>query len=119
MTLAERKAIFVYEAARLQAIAVDAPVIPEPWFERDEKFRTQMIPVVSMMCGPNRKTSPEELHDDWVRTYQVMGWKYGPIRDVTAKTHPDMVPYDELEPRERDKDAVFVALCEIARQWIK
>jgi hypothetical protein len=29
-----------------------------------------------------------------------------------------MVPYEELEPRERDKDAVFVALCEIARQWV-
>jgi hypothetical protein len=23
-----------------------------------------------------------------------------------------------LEQREQDKDAVFVALCEIARQWI-
>lgn len=47
-----------------------------------------------------------------------MGWRYGPVRDREAKTHPDMVPYDELERRERDKDAVFVALCEIARQWI-
>ena len=27
--LPERRAIFVYEAARLQAIAVDAPIVPE------------------------------------------------------------------------------------------
>jgi hypothetical protein len=74
--------------------------------------------VIAMMCGPDRKSSPEELHDDWVRAYEAMGWRYGPERDPEARTHPDMVPYDELEPRERDKDAVFVALCEIARQWI-
>ena len=119
MTLNERRAIFIYEAARLQAIAVDAPIVPEPWKERDEAFRQQMLPVIEMMCGPNRKTSPEELHGDWVKAYEAMGWQYGPVRDVALKTHPDMVLYDQLESRERDKDAVFVALCEIARQWIR
>jgi hypothetical protein len=117
--LTERRAIFVYEGARLQAIAVDAPVIPEPWDEREESFKAQFRDVIAMMCGPDRKSSPEELHDDWVRAYEVMGWRYGPERDREAKTHPDMVPFDELEQREQDKDAVFVALCEIARQWIR
>jgi len=112
------RAWFVYEAARLQAIAADAPVVPEPYRQRDEAFRIQFEKVIAMMCGPNRKTSPSELHDNWVKAYEEMGWKYGPERDNDARTHPDMVPYDELEPRERDKDAVFVALCEIARQWI-
>ena len=37
---------------------------------------------------------------------------------TTIKTHPDLVPYAQLGQLERDKDAVFVALCEIARQWI-
>jgi hypothetical protein len=112
------RAIFVYEAARLQAIAVDAPVVPEPWADRDGAFRAQFRRVIDVMCGPDRKTSPEELHDDWVKAYESMGWRYGPNRDPERRTHPDMVPYDDLEPRERDKDAVFVALCEIARQWI-
>ena len=34
------------------------------------------------------------------------------------KVHPDMVPYAQLGKLEQDKDGVFVALCEIARQWI-
>ena len=118
MNLTERRAIFIYEAARLQAVAVGAPVVPEPWFERDEVFRSQMLSVIEMMCGPDRKHDLEELHDDWIRAYEAMGWTYGPVRDPIAKTHPDMVPFGELEPRERDKDAVFVALCEIARQWV-
>ena len=118
MTLNERRAIFVYEAARLQADAMYAPIVPEPWDKREKAFRDQMIPVIAMMCSDERKSSPEELHDDWVKAYEVMGWKYGPVRDKDAKTHPDMVPYDELGFAEQIKDAVFVALCEIARQWI-
>jgi RyR domain len=116
--LTERRAEFVYESARLQAMAVSAPIVPEPWSEREEPFREQFRGVIETMCGPNRKSSPEALHDDWVRAYEAMGWVWGPVRDPERKTHPDMVPYNELEPRERDKDAVFVALCEIARQWI-
>jgi hypothetical protein len=115
--LHERRAEFVYEAARLQAWAMRAPVVPELWIERDEAFRTQFIEVVAMMCGPDRKTSPEELHDDWVVAYEKMGWTYGPERDSIAKTHPDMVPFDQLSPLEQAKDAVFIALCEIARRW--
>lgn len=114
----ERRAIFVYEAARLQAIAVDAPVVPEPWDEREQPFRSQFLNVVDMMTGPDRKNSPEELHEDWVRAYEAMGWTYGPERDANRKTHPDMVPFSQLEKREQDKDAVFIALCEIARLWV-
>jgi hypothetical protein len=117
-SLTERRAIFVYEAARLQAQAMDAPIVPERWEQREAAFRDQFLDVIDMMCGPDRKSSPEELHDDWVRAYEAMGWKHGPVRDPEAKTHPDMVPFDELGFREQIKDAVFVALCEIARQWI-
>jgi hypothetical protein len=116
--LTERRAIFVYEAARLQAEAAGAPIVPEPWLERDPAFQAQFLDVIAMMCGPNRKSSPEELHDDWVKAYEVMGWTYGPVRDPVWKTHPDMVPFDELGFFEQIKDAVFIALCEIARQWI-
>lgn len=116
-TVLERRAWFVYEAGRLQAIAVGA-LVPEPWSDREPTFRDQFLEVIEMMCGSNRQSSPEELHDDWVKAYAAMGWVYGPQRDPERKTHPDLLPFNQLEPRERDKDAVFVALCEIARQWI-
>lgn len=116
--LNERRAWFVYEGARIAAYAAKAPIIPEPYELRDEAFRTQFAGVIAMMCGPDRKNSPEELHDDWVKAYEAMGWVHGPTRDVEAKTHPDMVGYWDLGQLERDKDAVFVALCEIARQWV-
>lgn len=113
-----RQAMFVYEVARLQAAAVDAPIVPEPWSQRDDAFRSQFLNVIEMMVGPDRKSSPKELHQDWIEAYEAMGWQYGPMRDADAKTHPDMVPFSELGWKEQIKDAVFVALCEIARQWI-
>ena len=116
--LNERRAIFIYDGARLAAIAANAPIIPEPWTERDVEFRKQFLEVIERQSGPSRSESPEELHGSWVQAYVTMGWKYGPERDIVKKTHPDMVPYARLGRLERDKDAVFVALCEIARRWV-
>lgn len=118
MNLTERRAAFVYDAARLAAQAARAPVVPALWEDREKPFKDQFFEVIGKQCGPDRKESPEELHEDWVEAYLEMGWKYGPIRDTSAKTHPDMVPYGALGQLERDKDDVFVALCDLARQWI-
>lgn len=113
-----RRAKFVYEGARIAAIAANAPIVPEPYDTREEVFRVQFEQVIARQMGPQRSADAEALHEDWVRAYEKMGWVYGPARDTEKKTHPDMVPYNDLGQLERDKDAVFVALCEIARQWI-
>ena len=113
-----RRAEFVYEAARLAAIGASAPVIPVHWNEREEAFRTQFLEVIERQCGPNRSASPEELHGSWMQAYVGMGWVYGKKYDREMKTHPDMVPYAQLGQLERDKDAVFIILCDIARLYI-
>lgn len=118
MSLNERRAKFVYEGARLAAIAAEAPIVPEYWDNREPAFREQFLEVIERETGPDRKADARELHEDWVQAYVKMGWVYGPVRDSFEKTHPDMVPYDELGQLERDKDGVFVCLCEIARRWI-
>ena len=114
----ERRAVFVYEAARLAAQASNAPIVPAPWDERELPFREQFVKVIERQCGEQRSSSPEELHGSWMQAYLAMGWKYGPEYNRTAKIHPDLIPYVQLGQLERDKDSVFVALCEIARQWI-
>jgi len=118
-SLTERRAEFIYNAGRAAAIAAEAPIVPVPWDQREPLFRAQFLEVIERQCGEKRSRSPEELHDSWMQSYIAMGWKYGPIYDRSAKTHPDLVPYADLDQRERDKDAVFIALCEIARQWIR
>ena len=118
MNLTERRAEFVYEAARLAAIAAGALVIPLPLAEREPTFRPQFLELIERQMGDQRCLSPKELHDSWVRAYLTMGWRFGERYDPKAKTHPDLVPYAELDQFERDKDALFLALCEIARLWI-
>jgi hypothetical protein len=118
MTLTLRRAEFVYEAARLAAIAARAPIVPAPWSEREKAFKEQFLSVIDRQTGPQRSTSPEELHGSWMQAYFEMGWVYGEKYDREAKIHPDLVPYAQLGQLERDKDAVFVALCEIARLYI-
>ena len=116
--LTERRSKFVYEAARLAAQAAGAPIIPAPWEDREEVFRTQFHQVIERQCGETRSCSPEELHGSWMQAYFLMGWTYGGEYSRENKIHPDLVPYADLGKLEQDKDAVFVALCEIARQWI-
>lgn len=118
MTLIERRAEFIYNAARLAAIAADCPVIPVPWDERESAFQDQFVQVIKKECSRERCSDPKKLHEDWVVAYRKMGWVYGEIYDPKNKTHPDMVPYAELGRLERDKDAVFVELCHIARLYI-
>ena len=118
MNLIERRSVFVYEGARLAAIAAKAPIVPVSWQEREEPFRVQFQKVIDGQCGERRSKSPEELHGSWMQAYFNMGWVYGNKYDKENKIHPDLVPYADLGQLERDKDSVFVALCEIARLWI-
>jgi hypothetical protein len=119
LDLTVRRAIFVYDGARLAAIAAKALVVPAPWAQREDAFKRQFLGVIEQQCGPDRETSPEILHEQWRKAYVEMGWKHGEQYNAQLKMHPDLVPYDELGQLEQDKDSVFVALCDIARQWIR
>ena len=117
-TLNYRRAKFVYEGARIAAIAAKAPIVPEPYDDREEPFRSQFEAVIERQTGPNRSADAEALHEDWVRAYEKMGWVYGPVRDTEKKTHPDMVPFNDLPKDERDKDEIFLALVEFAFRFL-
>jgi len=108
---------FIYEVARLEAIASERRIVPEIWEKRDEAFKKQMTEYVEGLRGKTLPT-PEEAHNSWWRKYEEMGWKYGEVRDIVAKTHPDMVPFNELPKDERDKDEVFLALVDFAFKYI-
>ncbi len=116
--LTKRRAEFVYMATRLAAQAANAPIIPRTWELRDDAFRTQFMKAIAKQCTESRSTSPEDMHEAWMASYLDMGWVHGKTYDPDGKVHPDLVPFDQLVNRERDKDEVFLATCEIARLWI-
>ena len=43
-------------------------------------------------------------HEVWARQRISEGWQYGETLDRDAKTHPDLVPYDDLTEGEKQYD---------------
>ena len=54
----------------------------------------------------------EDNHQHWMEQKAADGWVYGPVKDQIAKTHPAMVPYDQLPQREKHKDALFSSIAQ-------
>ena len=61
--------------------------------------------VVGVIYG----NTPEQSHASWLTEKVIAGWKYGPVKDPEAKTHPCMVPYDQLDDAQKVKDHLFVS----------
>jgi len=117
--LLERRSAFVYEGCRIAAIGAKAPIIPALWEDREEDFREQFLKVIERQMGSFRSSSAEEIHGSWMQAYLDRGWVYGLKYDAEDRIHPDLVAYAELGQLEKDKDAVFVLICEIARLYIR
>jgi RyR domain len=54
--------------------------------------------------------SPEDSHVSWLKQKEAEGWVYGEYKDVERKTHPCMVPYNELPAEQQLKDRLFFAI---------
>lgn len=50
------------------------------------------------------------LHDAWVADKVADGWIYGPMKNAESKTHPCIVPFDQLPLFQQKKDKLFKAI---------
>jgi len=53
---------------------------------------------------------PEDSHNSWLAHKVADGWVYGDVKDPDAKTHPCIVPYDQLPEWQQKKDKLFLAI---------
>ncbi|MEX0596121.1 MAG: RyR domain-containing protein [Candidatus Paceibacterota bacterium] len=60
----------------------------------------------------NSDVTPEDLHEKWCLDKLADGWVWGEIKDAEAKTHPCLVPYEQLPKEQRVKDHLFKAVVE-------
>jgi hypothetical protein len=97
----------VHESIRAYQLALGEPPIP-PWDEAESMQESTREAVEFALRNP----SPGAQHDHWVRSKQRDGWTYGPAKDATKKTHPSMVPFDELSETERRKDAILIGVVQ-------
>ena len=46
----------------------------------------------------------KNIHEVWSRQRIGEGWAYGETLDANRKTHPDLVPYEDLPESEKEYD---------------
>ncbi len=46
-------------------------------------------------------------HDNWLKFKAAEGYVYGEVKDLKAKTHPCLVPFDQLPRVQQFKDRLF------------
>lgn len=58
----------------------------------------------------NPEAPPGAQHRQWMEQKRATGWTYGAVKDGEAKTHPLLIPFEELPEREKQKDALFMGV---------
>lgn len=72
-----------------------------PQWQRD----SAITGVLFHMDNPEAKASAS--HDSWMAEKVATGWVYGETKDPEKKTHPCMVPFDQLPVDQQAKDYIF------------
>lgn len=103
----EQIAVVVHNAnCGLQDILGDP--CPSPyWYAATQEMKESTIDGVNVAM---RGATPEMLHENWVAKKLADGWTHGPVKNDVNKTHPCLVPYDQLSPEQKVKDKVFQIL---------
>lgn len=81
----------------------------KPWSQAPLWQRTSAINGVLFTLA-NPDAGPEANHVSWLKEKEADGWVYGPEKSETAKTHPCVLPYDQLPLPQRLKDDLFRAI---------
>jgi hypothetical protein len=78
----------------------------KPWDEAEQWQRDSATAGVKHALS-NPGVTPESQHQAWCDHKLAEGWQYGPVKDAEAKTHPCLVPYEQLPVEQQRKDALF------------
>lgn len=77
-----------------------------PWEDAPEWQRQSAVTGVVL-----HRTSPtagaQASHESWSKEKVEGGWVYGDAKDAEKKTHPCLVPFDQLPREQQAKDHIF------------
>lgn len=69
---------------------------PQPIDTTDVVLPEDLKPLIEKMA--------KNVHEVWAESRLAQGWTYGNKRDDEKKTHPCLVPYEELPEEEKEYD---------------
>ena len=82
-----------------------------PWESAPDNIRQSAITGVQYRLD-NPDATPEKQHEVWCEFKRKDGWIQGEVKDAERKTHPCLVPYDQLPEEQRTKDKLFCAVVD-------
>lgn len=87
--------------------------VPEPVDTSDVQLPVELNELVEKIA--------KNVHDVWAQNRLDEGWVYGEQRNDTLKTHPCLIPYEELPEveKEYDRDTAFGTLRLISKLGFK
>ncbi|HEC66441.1 MAG TPA: hypothetical protein ENI23_14235 [bacterium] len=113
----EELARIIHEVNRLYCMShMDMSQLP--WSRAPEWQKESMIAGVILHLEDEDITA-EKSHESWMARKVNEGWVYGEIKDVEKKTHPDLVPFDQLPEEERFKDTIVKTIMDLFRSQVE
>lgn len=81
------------------------------WKEAPDWQRNSAVLGVKFQLGRlDEPSNPAASHMSWSAQKIKEGWVYGEEKDPENKTHPCLVPFEELPPEQQFKDCLFETL---------
>ena len=76
----------------------------------DWQIQSAIAGVVFRISNPD--AGPDAMHNNWRKDKFADGWVYGDVKDAENKTHPCLVPFEELPLFQQKKDKLFSAIVD-------
>lgn len=81
------------------------------WAQAEQWQRESAIKGVQFRLD-NPDAGHDAQHNSWMEEKVNDGWVYGEKKDAEAKTHPCIVPFEQLPEFQQKKDALFCAVVD-------
>ena len=87
--------------------------VPQPMDTSDVQLPVELDELVEKMA--------KNVHEVWAQSRISQGWVYGPDRSDALKTHPCLIPYEDLPEVEKayDRDTALGTLKLICKLGFK
>lgn len=85
---------------------------PENFEISQERLESLIQGTKWALANPN--ATAEDNHKNWMKCKQEQGYTYGEKLDTVKKTHPSMIPFEELSKVEQDKDVMDLLMTKLA-----
>ena len=78
--------------------------VQQPFNEKIDQYQFESLIDGIRYQDKHPDNTPLQNHENWMKKKESQGWVYGDVKDFDKKTHPDLVPFNELPIVEQLKD---------------